>query len=80
VLVGFILFYFPKSHNRAEGADKRQLFKEIDVVGGFLSISGIFLLYVFCPYSWHKVLTTLKPVLLVSNLVAQPFPGSLHKS
>jgi hypothetical protein len=44
VLVGFILFYFPKSHHRATGVERKQLLKEVDLVGGFLSVSGIVLL------------------------------------
>ncbi|OCK74475.1 putative major facilitator superfamily transporter [Lepidopterella palustris CBS 459.81] len=47
VLVGLITLYFPKSHHRADGVKRAQLHKELDLIGGFLSMSGIVLLQVF---------------------------------
>jgi predicted MFS family arabinose efflux permease len=45
--VGLAFSYFPHSHTRAEGVRKRDVAKQVDFFGGFLSTGGIVLLCVF---------------------------------
>lgn len=44
VTVGLIFTYFPKAHPRTQGQSKRQIIKDIDYIGGLLSITGLTLL------------------------------------
>jgi hypothetical protein len=46
-LAGVAVLYFPKSQTRVTGEARSKLLKEIDYVGGALSITGLTLLYVF---------------------------------
>jgi len=44
VAVGLIFTYFPKAHPRTQGQSKRQIIRDIDYIGGVLSITGVTLL------------------------------------
>ncbi|MCJ1473255.1 hypothetical protein MMC13_001906 [Lambiella insularis] len=44
--LGAFLFYFPRSHTRAEGVSKKDLLKRIDYLGAFLLILGLTLFLV----------------------------------
>ncbi|OCK83985.1 MFS general substrate transporter [Lepidopterella palustris CBS 459.81] len=66
VLAGLVLFYFPHSHHRADGVRRKELIKEVDFMGGFLSISGIVLFLVglqsggsIWPWKSGKVIATM---------------------
>ncbi|KIW37708.1 uncharacterized protein PV06_10339 [Exophiala oligosperma] len=66
VTVGLIFTYFPKAHPRTQGQSKRQIIKDIDYIGGLLSITGLTLLLVALqaggyshPWSSAYVLCTL---------------------
>ena len=48
-LVGLAVTYFPKSHHRADAARRLTIFKELDIMGGVLSITGLVLLYDIIP-------------------------------
>ena len=45
--IGLIFTYFPHAHVRAEGMSTGAILKRIDFLGGFLSITGLALLYEF---------------------------------
>jgi hypothetical protein len=44
VTIGLTLTYFPKAHPRTQGLSKSQIIRNIDYVGGVLSIVGVTLL------------------------------------
>ena len=45
-----LFFYFPPPRVNSQGLTKRQVFNQIDFVGGFLSISGM--LIFMCAMNW----------------------------
>jgi Fungal trichothecene efflux pump (TRI12) len=77
-------FYFPPPRVNSEGLNRAQIIKEIDWIGGFLSISGILLFIMGLQWGGYQVssmdiLTLLRPdVKVIVSLDIRSCPCSSH--
>ncbi|KIW83626.1 hypothetical protein Z517_02872 [Fonsecaea pedrosoi CBS 271.37] len=76
--IGVLFFYFPAPRPNPRGLTKRQIISEVDIVGGFLSISGTIvflagLVWGGYQYEWTSV-HVLLPMILGFLLLFVAFP------